>query len=134
MSETVLECGLIENYKDLVRHFESWFGGDFKYISPFFAYNKDDMDMAYVFKNERELKIFLESVWYDHHSDDNDIENPLSEWFIWKFIDEEDVKRWPQGHQKAKPTSITCDNLKVFRERYEVKVEPCIYIHLENKK
>lgn len=134
MSEQpVLECGLIENYKDVVRNFESWFGGNFKYISPFIAYNKDDLDMMYVFGNENQLKIFLESVWYDRHTDDDDMENSLSEWFVWRFIDEEDIKKWPTLHTNSKPTSITCDDLKVFRERYEVKVEPCIYVSLNRK-
>jgi hypothetical protein len=135
MSEQpVLECGLIENYKDVVRHFGSWFGGNFKYISPFVAYNKDDLDMMYVFGNEQQLKEFLEQVWYDdNYSDHDDMENSMSEWFVWKFIDEEDVKRWPTLYPNAILTKITCDNLKVFRVRYEIKIEPCIYVNINRK-
>jgi hypothetical protein len=132
-NEVVLEWGLKDNYKDLKENFNIRFGGHFRYISPFFAYNKDDMDMAYVFENEHELKVFLERVWYDDCSDSDDMENSMSEWFVWKFIDEVDIKKWPTLHPNAKPTSIVCDGLRVFRERYEIKVEPCIYINLNRK-
>mgnify|MGYP007039436374 CR=1 FL=1 len=130
----VLEWGLKDNYKDFKENFYRRFGGNFSYTSPFLAYNSDDTDMAYAFHNEYDLKAFLEHVWYeDNYSDHSDMENSMSEWRVWKFVDEEDIKNWPILYPKVKQTSIVCEGKKVYRQLHEIKIEACINVNVDRK-
>lgn len=130
----VMEWGLKENFKHFKVNFDFCFGGHLQYVKPFFAYDKHDLDMAYAFENEHQLQVFLERVWYDDmYCELEDTENSMDNWIVWKFVGENEVKKWPILHPKVKSTSIVCKGEKVLRQLYEIKIEPCIHVNLNRK-
>lgn len=126
----VFENGLKENFKEFKENFSTQFT-DFNFVSPFFAYDIHDPDMAYAFYNEHDLKVFLERVWHDdNYSELDDIENSMDNWVITRFVPERFVKQYDSIYGDTKKTSITHKDKAVYRKQYKLSIEPCIYISL----